>query len=285
MPDQESVANSIVAEALKNIGVPDREIKTEELTPKPADSTFVPGQKRLDGQMKGQIKGQLPDEAEQESAEEEATTEERQAEQEKAQVTSKEEIAQLVEQASRNFQSIMDRKINALNLQMNQTVNALNQFFQSQETASLNGLPQEEQVMKRLERLEKGGQMPRIQIQQPIEQQPVNYVQYLANIVDAVGLRVDDKRIDWAPDVADPQTGFNRFTTSLKRALVEDQTKAIQEIKNNGDREISKVRKKTGVDKVSTVGASGAGLPDINKMTPFEKLTYAFQQEEVARKT
>ena len=286
MSDPESVANSVIAEALKNIGVPDREIKAETLTPKPNETAPAPLQKRLDGQMKGQIKGQLPDEAdnEQEPTEEEKAAEDTN-EQTKTETLSKAEIAQLVEQASRNFQSIMDRKISALNLQMNQTVNALNQFFQTQDSASLAGLPQEEQVMKRLERLEKGGNMPQIQLQQPVQEQSSQFIQYLANVVDAVGLRIDDKRIDWAADVSDPQLGYTRFTASLKKALVEDQTKAIQEIKNNGDKEISKIRKKTGVDKVSTAGASGAGLPDVGKMTPFEKLTYAFQQEEVAKKT
>jgi hypothetical protein len=280
------MANSVIAEALRNTGVPDREIKAEELTPKPVEKEPTPSQKRLDGQLKGQVKGQLPDEAETPApTEEEKLVAEDVNSKTNSQTVSKEDIAALVEQASRNFQSIMDRKISQLNTQMQGTINALNQFFESQDNANLAGLPQDEQVMKRIERLEKGGQMPRIQMQQPIEQQSVNYVQNLLGFVEAVGLKPDDKRIDWAPDVSDPQIGFKRFSGSLKKALVEDQTRAIQDLKDNGDKEISKLRKKTGVDKVSTLGASGAGLPDVNKMTPFEKLTYAFQQEEVAKKT
>jgi hypothetical protein len=284
--DTDSVVNSVMAEALKAAGVPPREIKLEEPTPPaPSDNQTLPRKTNMDGSLKGQIKGQLPDEADNIAPTEEEKLTEELNDQTKAQTLSKEEVAQLINQASINFQSIMDRKINALNNQMNQTVNALNQFFQTQDSASLNGLPPEEQVLKRLERLEKGGQMPAIQLQQPIQEQSSQFIQYLANIVDAVGLRIDDRRIDWAADVSDPNIGYTRFTASIKRALVEDQTKAIQEVKNNGEREISKIRKKTGVDKTSTGGASGAGLPNIDKMSPFDKLTYAFQQEEQAKKT
>ena len=65
---------------------------------------------------------------------------------------------------------------------------------------------------------------------------------------------------------------------------MEDQTKVIQDLKNNGDKIISKVRKKAGVDQVSTKGPGGAGLPDIDKMTPMQKIEYGYKvQEELSQ--
>ena len=65
---------------------------------------------------------------------------------------------------------------------------------------------------------------------------------------------------------------------------MEDQTKVIQELKNDGNRELQKVRKKTGVDKVSQSGPGGAGLLDLSKMTPMEKIEYGFKlQEQLAQ--
>uniref|UniRef100_A0A6H1Z812 Uncharacterized protein n=1 Tax=viral metagenome TaxID=1070528 RepID=A0A6H1Z812_9ZZZZ len=279
-----SSANSIIAEALQKAGVPPRNI---ELTPEVAkvEPTSKTNQlPSLDGLPKGQVMGEEQEPEETAVSEPEPSKAESGKEPEPQQL-SKAEIDGLINQASSKFQSIMDTKINRLQAQMQGTVNALNQFFQAQEDSSLAGLPENEQITRRLERLEKGGAKPRIEIQQPIEQQPAPFYQYLANFVDATGLRIDDNRIDWAKDTNDPQVGFNRFLGSIKKALVEDQTKAIQELKNNGDREIQKIRKKTGVDKVSVTGPSGQGLPDIDKLTPFQKLEYAFAQQEIANKT
>ena len=278
----EASTNAIIAEALAKAGVPPRNI---ELAPETVPSE-PKGKPNLDGSLKGQVKGETLEDKEEgipnPVAEEPSEPE---SEEEAEQPLAKVDVEALIDQASSKFQSIMDKKINQLQFQMQQTVGALNQFFQSQEDSSISGLPEDEQILKRLERLEKGKQAARFQIQQPISEQPARFVQYLANFVDAVGLKIDDKRIDWAPDTNDPQVGINRFLGSIKKALVADQTETIQQLKNSGDKEIQKLRKKTGVDKVSTSGPSGAGLPNVDKMTPFEKLTYAFQQQEVAGKT
>uniref|UniRef100_A0A6M3JD50 Uncharacterized protein n=1 Tax=viral metagenome TaxID=1070528 RepID=A0A6M3JD50_9ZZZZ len=272
-------ANSIIARALEAAGVPPRNI---ELPADVGKETAHPNPYTPDGTPKGEVKGELVME-EAESSEPELTepAESASAEKPTQQALSKAEIEAAINQASSKFQSIMDRKINQLQAQMTGTINALNQFFQAQETADISGLPENDQVLRRLERLEKGGKMPQIQVQQPIEQQSTQFYQQLVNFVDAVGLKVDDKRIDWAPDVSDPQTGFNRFLTSIKSALTEDQTKVIKELKENGDKEITKLRKKTGVDKVSTSGSSGAGTPDFSKMTPMEKIQYGYQIHEL----
>ena len=167
---------------------------------------------------------------------------------------------------------------------MQQTIGALNQFFQTQEDSRISGLSPEEQVQKRLDRLETGDKQLHIDTKQPIAEQPAQFYQQLVNFVDTVGLKIDDKRIDWAPGVDDPQVGFNRFLVSIKTALTEDQTKVIQELRAEGGKELAKVRKKTGVDKVSTIGPSGAGLPDISKLTPMEKIAYGYKvQEELSQ--
>jgi hypothetical protein len=173
---------------------------------------------------------------------------------------------------------MMDKKLNLLTNQVTGVINGLNKFFENQETASLSGLPAEEQVLRRLERLEQGGSKPKIEVPKVEEPQQPDQTQFmyqfLANLVDAVGLRIDDKRLDWSEPT--------KFITTLKSSLSEDYTKAINELKNNGNRELQKVRKKTGVDKVSQSGPGGAGLPDIDKMTPMQKLEYGFKQAEEA---
>ena len=282
--DASKSANAIIAAALEKAGVAPRNVELPAEA-KPAGDTSKEGKPNLDGTLKGAVMGE---DAEPEDSSSEAKSETTTAKAEPAkaeQPLGKADIAAAIDQASSRFQSLLDRKVYQLQQQMTQTITALNQFFQNQENTSLEHLPPEEQVLKRIERLEKGTGKPRIQIEQPIESQATQFYQQLANFVDAVGLKVDDKRIDWAPDISDPKAGFNRFLVSIKAALTEDQTKAIQELKKNGDKELQNIRKKTGVDKVSTSGPSGAGLPNVSKMTPFQKLEYGFQQNELLAQT
>lgn len=274
--------NAIIAAALEKAGVPPRNIElppgTEQVKPKE-------GTPSLDGLPKAPVKGQLPVEGEEAPETGVEELEPPESDEPIVQPLGKAEIESAITEASSKFQSIMDRKINHLQYQMQQTIGALNQFFQAQENPDISGLPTEEQTQRRLDRLEKPSQ-PKIQIQpnQPIEQQATQFYQQLVGFVDTVGLKIDDKRIDWAPDVHDPQAGFNRFLTSIKAALVEDQTKVISELKGDGDRVMTQLRKKTGVDKISTTGPSGAGLPDIDKMSPMEKIEYGFKvQDELSQ--
>lgn len=270
-------ANTIIAEALANAGVPSQNI---EVTPEPKTETEGKAVPPLDGGLKGQVKGAgLEVEDEPKPSE---TVEPKPAEAKpEPELLSKADTIAAINEASAQFQSMIDGKINQLQFQMKQTVGALNQFFQSQEDTSISSLPAEEQVQARLKRLENPAQ-PKIEIQaaQPIAAQETQYYQQLTNFVDAVGLKIDDKRIDWAPDVTDPTTGYKRFFSSIKKALVEDQTKVIQELKNNGDKVLTKIRKKVGVDKVSTSGPSGAGLPDISKLSAMEKIELGYAQAE-----
>jgi hypothetical protein len=275
------IANSVIAQALQAAGVREQNI---ELPPdngnREPQNPYTP-----EGAPKGEVKGEPGDssnvEPEDNQPGEPEPSEPKSEEPSGEKPLSKAEIDEAINQASSRFQSIMDRKINALQAQMTGTVNALNQFFQNQENASLSGLPAEEQVLRRLERLEKG-QTPKIEVQTPVEQQPTQFYQTLAAFVDAAGLKIDDKRIDWAPDVSDPQAGLNRFLASVKKALSEDYTKAITDLKNDGNKELQKVRKKTGVDRVSQTGPSGAGSPNLDKLSAFEKIELGFKQAEEA---
>ena len=277
----ESTVNSIVAAALMKAGVPEQNI---ELAPEPEPSELASKESRrnLDGSFKGQVKGQdWASESEEEPAGPEPSEVVSGVESEHP--LTKAEIGTAINQASSRFQSIMDKRLNTLQHQMYGTMATLNQFLQNRENMDIAALSPEEQVSKRLERLESGmGNVVSAMTQSrpAIEQQPVQFYQQLVNFVDAVGLKVDDQRIDWAPDISNPQVGFNRFLTSLKNALTEDQTKAFQKLRSDGNHEIQKIRKKTGVDKVSTSGPSGAGLPNIDKMTPLEKIQLGFQINE-----
>lgn len=276
----EQSANAIIAQALENAGVPARNIEVpsgevEQLgTPVPT----------LDGGVKGTVKGESP-EGKVEEPEPSETEPPKPAEvKPEPGLLNKADTLAAINEASAKFQSMMDGKINQLQFQMKQTIGALNQFFQSQENTSISNLPVEEQTQKRLERLEKGVTQPKIQIDQAPQQQ-VQTVQQLVNFVDAVGLKIDDKRIDWGDEKSslgitnDPQVGFNRFFASIKKALIEDQTKVVQDLKTDGDKVLAAVRKKTGVDKVSTSGPSGKGLPDIENMTPMQKIEYGYAQQ------
>jgi len=273
--------DSIVAQALKEVGVASKDIN---LTPEPEPGETPPLERKtkLDGSLKGQTKGELTDDEGTQDTDE-PTPDEPESDVQPEQSLSKADITALVDQASSKFQSLMDRKINTLTSQMQQQNTMLSQFFEIQDNTALAGLPPEEQVLKRLERLEGRATQPAPQVQP--SQSGTQQLQMLVNLVDAVGLKADDSRIDWAPDVTDPQAGMNRFITSIKAAMTEDRTKAIQELKDNGNKEIQKIRKKVGIDKVSTTGAGGAGLPNIEKMTPFQKLEYAFNEAEIANKT
>lgn len=281
-PKAETSANAIIAQALENAGVPSGNI---EVTSEKVEQTEAAGKAivpSLDGEVKGTVKGAGLEVEEETETSETKTPEPAEAEVEpKPELLSKSDTLAAINEASAKFQSMMDGKINQLQFQSKQIIGALNQFFQTQEDTSISGLPAEEQVQARLRRLESPAQ-PKIQIQpdQPIQQQTTQFYQQLVGFVDAVGLKVDDKRIDWAPDTDNAQTGFNRFLGSIKKALVEDQTKVIQELKNNGDKVISKIRKKTGVDKVSTTGPSGAGLPDMSKMNPMQKIELGYAQQK-----
>lgn len=275
-PEAVQSANAIIAKALVDAGVPAPNIQLPpEVKPGEQPKAGIPN---LDGSLKGQVKGQVAEPVVVPPVATPPPVEVKPGEQ-PGQPLSKAEIGEAINEASRQFQSLVDRKLNQLQLQMTGTVNALNQFFQSQENASIAGLPTEEQIQKRLERLEKPGQ-PKVQINAPIEQQPTQFYQQLANFVDAVGLKIDDKRIDWAQDVSDPQTGFNRFTASVKKALVEDQTAVITELKNKGEGELQKLRKKAGIDQVSTTGPGGQGAPDVSQMTPIQKIQYGYEVNE-----
>lgn len=278
--------NTVIQEALAKAGIPPRNIPAEPL-PEANIKEVKPSIEplpSLDGKPKGFTKGDEQfEDLEQKpvvAKKPEDNGTKPQVEQEPLS-TSKADIETAINQASSKFQSIMDKRINTLQAQVQAMVTGLNQFFQTQEDTSISNLPKEEQLEHRLARLEKGGAQPKIQIpQQPIDQQPVQFYQMLTGLVDAIGLKIDDKRIDWAQDVNDPNTGFNRFLGSIKKALVEDQTSAIQSLKAEGDKEIQRVRKKSGIDKVSTHGAGGSGSPDIDKMSPIQKIQYALEEQE-----
>ena len=278
MVDEANSVNSVIAQALQAAGVREQniELPTGEGKLEP-QNPYAP-----EGAPKGEVMGEPGDSSnvqpEDESSSKPEPSKPKSEEPSGEKPLSKAEIEQAINQSSARLQSMVDKKLNLLTNQVTGVVNGLNKFFENQETASLSGLPAEEQVLRRLERLEQGGQKPKIEIPQATEpaqpDQTQMMYQFLANLVDAVGLRIDDKRLDWSEPT--------KFITTLKSSLAEDYTKAINELKNNGNKELQKIRKKTGVDKVSQSGPGGAGLPDIDKMTPMQKLEYGFKQAEEA---
>jgi len=281
--------NAIIAQALANAGVPPQNIEVPTAVEPVVEGvpTNVPA---LDGKPIGESKSESPEEKAAREADESSRAGAEKppvkagAVEPTGQLLSKADIEKAITEAGSKFQSIMDKKINQLQYQMTQTIGALNQFFQTQEESSIAGLPEEQQVLKRLERLEKPGQ-PKIQIQSQTQQPDAaaqRLYQYLTDMADVTGLKIDDKRLDWAGDLPVGQVAeiVNRFKASVKAALVEDQTKVIQALKDDGSKVLTKIRKQAGVDKVVVTGPSGAGVPDIEKMNPMQKIEYGIKQQE-----
>lgn len=199
-------------------------------------------------------------------------------------VLTKSDINAIMEQTLRRFQSITDKRIAQIQVQFQPLTESVNKLIQSQEETQFALLPEEEQYKARIKRLEKQvNQTVQVQPQttvQPSDQAQTQFYQNLVDMVDIAGLQIDDKRIDWAPDAQDFQIGFTRFKTSVKNATLEDQKKATEAVKTEMESEIKKLRKKTGIDKVGSSGASGSGDPDVEKLSPFEKLKLGFQIEQ-----
>jgi hypothetical protein len=267
------IANDIVAQALKEAGVPARNIEL------PADKGD--GNKPLaptTGEPKGDAQG--ADLETQQRATPQAVSSKPESTETEGKPLTMADIEKALDGATRKFQSITDKRIAQLQNQFQSVSNSLNTMVQSKEDAELASLPEDEQLKRRVEKLEKGGRPP-TPIPAPAAEQVTAVYQRLADMVDLAGLKIDDPRIDWAPDVpaGDFATGYARFKTSIKAALAEDTKKAIEGVKTEGNKELTKLRKQLGVDKVSTSGTSGKGTPDIDKLTPAEKIKLGFELE------
>ncbi len=276
--------DSIIAEALKSAGVPESDIT---IPPEIVQGEPAQGVPNLDGTPKGQTKGETPLEKleNEEPVDETPKPSEPKSGESPEQPLSKSDIETIITQATSKLQSLVDRKISGITTSMQQTNAALNQFFQTQEDSAIAGLPENEQLARRLERLEKGGTQAKIQVETTQPQPDAvaqQLYQYLIDMTDIAGLKKEDKRLDWAGDLAVGQTTeiVSRFKTSVKSALAEDQEKSIKDLKSDSDKVIAGVRKKTGVDKVSTSGPSGNGLPDLSKLTPMQKIELGIKIQE-----
>lgn len=277
-PVAPSPVNAIIAQALEKAGVPEQNInipaaEAAPVVPQPIGQNGLPLPPTM-GQQEPVIEGAQPPKVETPGAPPVEPI---------VPALSKADIETAITKATGNLQSLLDRKINAINTQMTNTIGALNQFFAAQEETSITGLPADEQVTRRLDRLEKPA-APKIHIAQPAPEQPgQDPTAQLKEILAATGIAETDKRIDWAPEATTFQAGFTRFMASVKLMLLEDQTTAIQELKKNGTKEIAKLRKKTGVDEVSTSGPAGAGVGDTSKLTAMQKIELGYQQQEAAK--
>lgn len=261
----EVAVNELVAQALKEAGVPERSI---ELPPETQTKDGLPP-------INTTPKAVVGEELEDEKTPSTESSKSKSPESESKPLT-KADLEALLEQSSRKFQSITDKSIARMQQQVQAVSNTLSSFVQSKEDAEFNSLPEDEQLKRRLERLEKGKQ---VNPAQPISQQPVQFIDHLVKFVDVVGLKVDDSRIDWGKDETDFNAGYQKFLTSVKAALMEDTKKAIEGVRLENSKELTKLRKKLGIDKVSVSGSSGKGTPNVDALTPGEKIKYGFELE------
>ena len=180
------------------------------------------------------------------------------------------EIVQILDEHSRRFQSITDRRVAQLQGQLG---TALQQLQQAQEARALEGMPIEDQLKVRLDRMEK--QLG--QFGQPAPQQQLLSYEDVVGYVQSFGLKQDDPRLDWAAEEDNPNAGLKRLQTSIAKAVKEDNEKAVKASKDEAQKAIAKLRKDLGVDKVPTSGASGAGIPNLDKLSPMEKIELGFR--------
>ncbi len=280
--NQNAGVNSVIAEALSKAGVTEL---GQPKPPEPAEGAPVEPIPNLDGTLKGETKGEPGSPIEPVS--ETPVVEPVPAEPvsgDKVVPLGKEDLVAFLDEASSKFQSIMDRKINSIAAQMQTQSSALTEFFRSQDEASLASLSPEEQTLKRLERLEKSP-VPAAQPPHDNGTSP-DYNSICASVLQTVGLKPSDERLDWAKEAGiTPEIGFTRFLGSVQKAFVEDQTTVLKTLKDTGDKAIAAVRKKAGVDEVPNKPPGGNALPDIDKLTPLQKLEYAYSQAEVTGNT
>jgi hypothetical protein len=270
MTTQNSQVNAIVAEALKNAGVTHIDL--------PAESEL--GDQKLpnpDGTPKGDSKGNELDNKTKENVTPAKPVTPAQNPVAPRDSGNKDELAKLIAESQSKIQQMVDKKMNALTSTVNQVVDALQKSLQAQEEAKLSGLPPEEQRIRRIELRLEQKEKEKVQSAQPIESQPVTYGTICLQAIDAAGLSPDDKRLDWATeDGVTLEVGLKRLFASVKKALVEDQTKAIQDLKNGANSELKKVRRKAGVDKIDNSNPSSDGILAIDKLSPIDKIRYHY---------
>ena len=179
----------------------------------------------------------------------------------------KAEIVQILDEHSRRIQSITDRRVAQLQGQLG---TALQQLQQAQEARALENMSPEDQLKVRLDRLEK-------QFGQPAPQQQLLSYEDVVGYVQSFGLKQDDPRLDWAAEEDNPNAGLKRLQTSIAKAVKEDNEKAVKASKDEAQKAIAKLRKDLGVDKVPTSGASGAGMPNLDKLSPLDKIDLGFK--------
>ena len=179
----------------------------------------------------------------------------------------KAEIVQILDEHSRRFQSITDRRVAQLQGQLG---TALQQLQQAQEARALENMSPEDQLKVRLDRLER-------QFGQPAPQQQLISYEDVVGYVQSFGLKQGDPRLDWAAEEDNPNAGLKRLQTSIAKAVKEDNEKAVKASKDEAQKAIAKLRKDLGVDKVPTSGASGAGIPNLDKLSPMEKIDLGFR--------
>lgn len=280
--------NSIVQAALAKAGVPSTNIGKDDNTgvskvAQEGENAVLPNDRRLDGKLKGSTKDTgLTDESEEldpnaKPAKNESQSSPNKDKGDKEEKTpSTKEILDAFDKGLSRIQSVYDRRMNQIQQSINGISTIVTSITQKQEESDIASLPADQQLLRRIERLEKGkapGQpQSNVNPQQSIDTQVPQFYQFLVNVADGLGIKIDDSRIDWAPDAADFKTGMGRFMSSLKAIQSEEFRKQASDLKKEADTEIQKVKNKVGYNRVATSGASGAGRPNLSNVSPMQKI-------------
>lgn len=197
---------------------------------------------------------------------------------------SKADIDAMLTDVSRRFQSTIDRRLAQVEAKTTAVMNSLTQMSAKQEEIELAALPEEERLKKEVQILKERVNNPK---PQPSPGQTLgdaasqpNVMTQIAVALDILGIKVDDKRLDWALDTNDYATGMARLQTSIRNIVNADKQDVAKRAKEALDVELAKVRKELKLDKVNHSGPSGSDNVDTSKLSPLEKISYGLRQRE-----
>ena len=282
---EETVANSIIEQALKDAGVAPRDIHPETVSSngagkvEPDKLPQIPALPKIGETKNGEIETITVPTTTPKSSEPTVATNN----------VSLDQFKKMMEEQTRSIQSMTDKKL----AQIEKNVQAINQSIADQkkakEDAELESLPPDEKRFRKLElelQRSRNPQTSTVQSNPQLQQQIIAITyQRCLDMADTAGLSIEDSRLDWCKELTseqvDPVVVTARFKASVKKALTEDTKKAIDSVTQSG---LKKIRKQSGIDHVSTSGSSGSGTPDIDKLSPAEKIAEGFRRADIANR-
>jgi len=157
---------------------------------------------------------------------------------------------------TKRAQSILDSNLRRISNEVNQRIGNLER---EREESELGRLPADEQLRKRIERIEKGG-VPRTP---STGITPTGFTpEQILSHVKSLGIKSDDSRLDWGTDEADFNKGYGRLLNSIQKIHKEDTDKMVAQAKATIEAE---TRKKLGGGLPARTGSGNPNRDAVRK--------------------